>query len=151
MALIVLSVNQSYNPGAELWVVPDFDRSRIATRLDWYNNFLAGKMARKDFRKMDAPLLDTLQQTELPKFDYEIQENDTILIPTQNKFPNRWTAFVPFDGELAVWCAKINKLYLDLKNPTMRIFLPTNFSLSEFTETWRLISSVEDLSIVLEN
>ena len=151
MALIVLSINQSYNPGAELWVVPDFDHSQIATKLDWYNSFLAGKMTRKESRQMDSSLMETLNETELPKFNFETRADDIILIPTQTKFPNRWTAFVPYQDELAVWCEKINKLYLDLKNPTLRIFLPTNLSLSDFTETWRSISSVEDLSIVLEN
>lgn len=151
MALIVLSVNQSYNPGAELWVVPDFDHSQIATKLDWYNSFLAGKMSRKESRKMDSHLIETLEQTELPKFEYQTHLEDITLIPTKNKFPNRWTAFVPYNGDLAFWCKKINKLYLDLKSPALRIFLPTNLSLSEFTETWRSISSLEDLSIVLEN
>lgn len=151
MALIVLSVNQSYNPGAELWVVPDFENSKIATKLDWYNSFLAGKMTRKETRQMDSYLVDILEETELPDLSYPTSKSDVILIPTQSKFPNRWTAFVPYQGNLVNWCTKISKLYLDLKNPTLRIFLPTNLSLSEFTETWRSISSVEDLSIVLEN
>jgi hypothetical protein len=151
MALIVLSVNQSYNPGAELWIVPDFAHSKIASKLDWYNSFLAGKMTRKETKKMDSYLIDILHETELPDYNYQTTVSDIILIPTQSKFPNRWTAFVPYKGDLANWCAKISKLYLDLKNPSMRIFLPTNLSLSEFTETWRSISSLEDLSIVLEN
>ncbi len=151
MALIVLSINQSYNPGAELWVVPDFEHSQIASKLDWYNSFLAGKMTRKDFKQMDSHLLEILDETELPRFNTECRADDIILIPTQSKFPNRWTSFVPYDNNLAVWCKKINKLYLDLKNPSLRIFLPTNLSLSDFTETWRSISSNEDLSIVLEN
>jgi hypothetical protein len=151
MALIVLSVNQSYNPGAELWIVPDFEHSKIATKLDWYNSFLAGKMTRKETKKMDNYLVEILEETELPDFKYETSTTDVILIPTKSKFPNRWTAFVPYNGDLANWSGKINKLYLDLKNPSLRIFLPTNLSLSEFTETWRSISSVEDLSIVLEN
>ncbi|MBL7556146.1 MAG: hypothetical protein JNM24_10015 [Bdellovibrionaceae bacterium] len=151
MALIVLSVNQSYNPGAELWIVPDFDHSKIASKLDWYNSFLAGKMTRKESKKMDSYLVEILEETELPDFKYSSSPDDIILIPTKSKFPNRWTAFVPYKGGLANWCSQINKLYLDLKNPSLRIFLPTNLSLSEFTETWRSISSVEDLSIVLEN
>lgn len=151
MALIVLSVNQSYNPGAELWVVPDFDNSKIASRLDWYNNFLVGKMTRKESKKMASHLVEILEETELPYYKHDSSPKDIILIPTRSKFPNRWTAFVPFTQGLTDWCTQINKLYLDLKNPTLRIFLPTNLSLSEFTETWRSISSVEDLSIVLEN
>lgn len=151
MALIVLSINQAYNPGAELWVVPDFEHSQIASKLDWYNSFLAGKMTRKEFKQMDSHLVEILNETELPKFVYESKSDDIILIPTQSKFPNRWTAFVPYDNNLAVWCKKTYKLYLDLKNPTLRIFLPTNLSLSEFTEAWRSISSSQDLSIVLEN
>lgn len=151
MALIVLSINQAFNPGAELWVAPDFEHSQMASKLDWYNNFLAGKMTRKEFKSLDSTLIATLVETELPQLNFQPQSDDIILIPTEAKFPNRWTAIVPYQGELAVWCKKINKLYLDLKNPTLRIFLPTNLSLSEFTETWRSISSVEDLSIVLEN
>lgn len=151
MALIVLSINQAFNPGAELWVVPDFDHSQIATKLDWYNGFLAGKMSRKGPKKMASDLVDILNETELPQFEYHIQTQDSILVPTQSKFPNRWTAFIPYNGDLDNWCIRINKLYLNLKNPTLRIFLPTDLSLSAFTETWRSISSIEDLSIVLEN
>ena len=151
MALIVLSVNQSYNPGAALWVVPDFKHSNIASKLDWYNNFLVGKTTRKELQTMSSTLIQILNETEIPRFDFKMQSEDSILIPTDSKFPNRWTAFVPYSGELVVWCEKINKLYLDLKNPSLRIFLPTNLSLSEFTETWRSISSLDDLSIVLEN
>ncbi|MBL7542342.1 MAG: hypothetical protein JNL11_00930 [Bdellovibrionaceae bacterium] len=151
MAIIVLSVSQSYNPGAELWIVPDFEHSKIATKLDWYNSFLAGKMTRKESKKMDSYLVEIIEETELPDFNIKTATNDVILIPTKSKFPNRWTAFVPHTGGLNEWCLKIHKLYQDLKNPSLRIFLPTNLSLSEFTETWRSISSVEDLSIVLEN
>lgn len=151
MALIVLSSNQAFNTGADLWVIPDFSNSKIASQLDWYNNFIIGKTLRKNQFVISSEINQILQETELPRQVITVNGNDNLMIATSKQLPNRWTIMVWYEQDSTSWCKKIHDLYLHLKNPTLRIFLPTNLSMNQFVESWRLVSSEEDFSIVVEN
>lgn len=151
MAVIVLSNNQAFNPGADLWVIPDFNNSKIASQLDWYNNFLMGKTLRKNPFVISSEVTQILQETELPRQEITVNDHDHLMISTNQQFPNRWTVMVWYEQDSTSWCKKIYELYLHLKKPTLRIFLPTNLSMNTFVEAWRSVSSDEDFSIVVEN
>ncbi len=151
MAVIVLSSNQALNSGADLWIIPDFSNSVMAIQLDWYNNFLIGKTLRKNKYLLDSKLNTILDETELPRYENLPFPGDVIMISSSKPFPNRWTVMVGYEQDSTLWCQKIFKLYLDLKKPSLRIFLPSNLGMNQFVESWRLFSSEEDLSIVLEN
>ncbi|MBN8536745.1 MAG: hypothetical protein J0M15_06805 [Deltaproteobacteria bacterium] len=151
MAVIVLSSNQAFNSGADLWVIPDFSNSAMAIQLDWYNNFLIGKTLRKKKLPLDSNLNAILNETELPRYENLPSPHDVIMIPSSKPFPNRWTVMVGYEQDSTLWSQKIFKLYLDLNKPSLRIFLPSNLSMNQFVESWRSFSSEEDLSIVLEN
>lgn len=151
MAVIVLSSNQALNSGADLWIIPDFSNSVMAIQLDWYNNFLIGKTLRKNKYLIDSKLNTILEETELPRYENLPSPDDVIMISSSKPFPNRWTVMVGYEQDSTLWCQKIFKLYLDLKKPSLRIFLPSNLGMNQFVESWRLFSSEEDLSIVLEN
>lgn len=150
MALIVLSSTQSFNSGSDLWVLPDFNHSKLVCKIDWLTNFQLGRLERKTPPKISDELETILQKTEFPRFN-QLNITEPLLIPSEQRLPNRWVGIVPFHGDLNPWCKKILKLYEDLNQPSLRIFLPTNLSMNQFTETWRSISSLEDFSLVLEN
>lgn len=151
MALIVLSSNQAFNPGADLWITPDFASSKIASQLDWYNNFLMGKMLRKKKLELPPQVKAIIQQTEIPHKEIELASTANLMISSAAQLPNRWTVMIFYNQDSTFWCQKIYDLYLHLKKPSFRIFLPTNLSMNQFIESWRLVSSDEDFSIVVEN
>ena len=151
MAIIVLSSNQAYNPGADLWIVPNFENSKISINIDWYNNFLLGKTSRRTTQNLSAELENVIAETELKLNSPKAPTKSPIMIASDLSLPNRWTVMLAFDQDIRSWCKEIQKLYFDLKKPSMRIFLPSNLGINEFMEAWRLVSSDEDFSIVVEN
>ncbi|MCK6597307.1 MAG: hypothetical protein L6Q37_03000 [Bdellovibrionaceae bacterium] len=151
MAVIVLSSNQAYNPGADLWIVPNFENSKISINIDWYNNFLLGKTSRRVAKNLSSELEDVITETELKLTSPKSPAKSPIMIASDLSLPNRWTVMLVFNQDVKSWCKEIQKLYFDLKKPSMRIFLPSNLGINEFMEAWRLVSSDEDFSIVVEN
>ncbi|MCB0369139.1 MAG: hypothetical protein KDD45_06705 [Bdellovibrionales bacterium] len=151
MALIVLSSNQAFNPGADLWVIPDFVNSKIANKLDWYNNFIFKKTLAHSRPEFSSEISQIIQETEIPTKAFQTKVEDNLMIATAKQLPNRWTVMVWYHNNPSDWCQKIFKLYQDLGKPDLRIFLPTNLGMNQFVESWRLVSSEEDFSIVVEN
>lgn len=146
----LLSLASAFNPGHDLWVVPDAASSRWTLRLDWYLNFQITRASRHPSPKLAAEVDGLLREIEWRPETPAPPEPATLLVACENLLPARWVAVVPNPGDLAGWTQRIQDAWRDLRQPTLKVFLPTGLQAGPFSEEWRRRSDQEDYSLVLD-
>lgn len=146
----LLSQASAYNPGHDLWILPESHRSRWVLRLDWYLNFQMTKASRHQSLGLSHALLDLLNRTELPIPEVEMNSESPLLVSTDGLLPTRWLAQVGPSENLEAWSRKIQQLWLGLGRPSFRLFLPTGLSAGAFSEVWSRVETHEEYGVVLD-
>jgi hypothetical protein len=150
VAFTVLDKTNSFNPGAELWVIPELSESKAAPRLDWYMNFQISKSQRMSKPNLAHPLLEILSKTKLNSLQFVENSRNGILYPTEKVLPNRWVLMLPNASPVEKWCERIVEKWQGLQKPTLRIFLPQGQTAKSFENAWYKFEKFDDLSLVLD-
>lgn len=152
MSVHVLSPANAYNPGSDLWVFPELNESRWAQKVDWYLNFQILKNSQKEPLDLSSEIRSTLLSCELPEYDFKTSpETSSLMISSQIHLPNKWTVIVPGSKNFRSWIKQIHQLWEDLKEPSLRVFLPAEQTNNSFVESWNLIGVSRDLTLVLDS
>ncbi len=150
MAVSVLSQASAFNPGADLWILPDVAHSSWSTKIDWYLNFQICRSERHETRAL-APKVDhILEETGLERQKVRVNRGGPLLIASHDLLPNRWVAVIPFSGDLNAWLAQVAKIWEALKSPSYRVFLPPGQSTGQYANLWQKSQKFEDYSLVLD-
>ena len=147
--MTLLSANNSTNAGADLWVIPDFEHSRIAAKLDWYLNFQLTRSMNRTPKLLGEELLSLLRKCNLPEIHYN-KATGKLLIHSSQLLPNRWVVQLSQTKGLEEWCQSIHASWLGLRKPSLRVFLPTGLSSGEFQKAWKQLESFDDFSAVVD-
>lgn len=150
MSANTLSSANSYNPGADLWIVTDHRFSRWTEKIDWHLNFQISKSLRHISSKTSPFLNFVLKNTELPNFDFLPESKSQLLIASNRLLPNRWVLVLGFDESLDIWMNDLTKVWKKLGDPSLRIFVPSPFNVSKVAEFWNNHHSTYDVSLVAE-
>ena len=151
MAVQTISQTNSYNPGADLWVLAPLDESGSTQRLDWYLNFQIAKATFHQQKKLSEDLDFFIRECELQRYDYFPQGSEGLLISASHLLPVRWTLIQPVLDPFANWVEKIHFFWKSLQQPDLRVFLPKNKSISDFSTHWTQLSSSENYGLVLDS
>jgi hypothetical protein len=146
----VLSSVSALNPGADLWIVPEFDSSRWTQKLDWYLNFQILRNHRHSMPEVRNYTLYVQNQTGLEPYRAELPKTAPLMINSEAFFPNKWVVVVPVANEFRHWVEEVSKVWDGLKHPSLRVFLPTGLSASSFFEEWKNHHTFEDFTVVLD-
>jgi len=146
----VLTPSSSNNPGADLWVIPELEKSRAGARLDWYLNFQLTRSACKPPVPMEEPLRELIRKCGLPETHYNQETQGKLLISSSELLPNRWVVQLEHSDSLAQWCHHIAEIWVGLRKPTLRVFLPTGLPAGDFLTTWKQSQSFDDFSVVVD-
>ncbi len=151
MAVTVLSQASAFNPGSDLWIVADLESSQWSSKLDWYLNFQIIKSHRRQGAELSENLQELLLQTGLASETpaYTGFPNN-LMISSQMQLPNKWVVIIPWNQDLVSWSAEIEKVWNQLSQPSLRVFLPPGFSMANLDKAWPNNSSVQDFTVVLD-
>lgn len=150
MSTSVLSQASAFNPGADLWIVPHLDKSHWTAQLDWYLNFQISKASRRESPHTSDFVNQVVATTGLDKFQYSVPENAPLMISTEKLLPNKWVVVIPWNKNMGEWSSTISKIWGDLKEPSLRVFLPPGLSSSNFQQAWDQHHNLQDFTVVLD-
>lgn len=150
MAVSVLSQASALNPGSDLWILPALNESLWTTKLDWYLNFQVCKASRHQSPRVASYVTDVLRETELGSFPVQRDSKAPLMIASEGLLPNKWVVLVPLQDNLQDWTAEIFKIWQNLKNPTLRVFLPPGQSAGHFQNFWQKQSDFQEFTVVLD-
>lgn len=138
----------AFSTGADLWVAPERKNSKLTQRLDWYLNFQVSKAAKHETQSLPQKIEELLLKCELPNLDFKEADRDGLLIPSAHLLPNRWVLVLRGSDEFETWVQNIFLNWMQLSNPSLRVFLPAGKSEDDFHKAWKKISDFRDVSLV---
>ncbi len=150
MALSLLSQASALNPGSDLWIVPDLEKSQWTARLDWYLNFQVCKASRHQQPALPSFVEEVLRETELDKKNFKNRDQAPLMIASSELLPNKWVVVLPWSGDLTKWTAQVFEIWQKLKEPSLRIFLPPGQSTGNLQLAWQAHHAVQDFTVVLD-
>jgi len=146
----VLSLASAFNPGSDLWIVPDAESCRWTQKIDWYLNFQIINCQRhlspetRNFTKYIQ------KEVGLDPYDVITPKNAPLMITSEGSFPNKWVVVVPMAATFDIWVREISNIWENLKHPSLRIFLPTGQNTGTFNQAWQKHHSFQDFTVVLD-
>lgn len=146
----VLSLASAFNPGSDLWIVPDTAHCRWTQKIDWYLNFQIIKSQRhlspetRNFTKLIQ------KEAGLESYDHRALRNAPLMMTSESFFPNKWVIVVPLAVNFSTWVREVSNIWENLKHPSLRIFLPTGQNAGSFHQEWQNHHSFEDFTLVLD-
>lgn len=149
--MTLLSKPNAFNPGADLWIVPDSKNSAWTKRLDWHLNFQLVKAMPLSPRPLETPLLHVLRETNQSFSMESLPESAPLMIASSTYFPNKWTVHLSFKQDLEEWCVRLAPIWRGLTEPTLRVFLPTQIKPDDFSKAWAKETKMTEFTAVLDS
>jgi len=150
MSLSVLSQASALNPGSDLWIVPDLERSHWTAKLDWYLNFQICKSSRHQTAALPEFVENVMAETEQAPPQLNLNPASSLMIASPDLLPNKWVLVVPWSENMAEWTAAIFKIWSGLQEPTVRVFLPPGQSAGTLQQHWQKHHTFQDFTVVLD-
>ncbi len=136
MSLKKLANPGAFGQGADLWVVPDPQKSPWTRKIDWYLNLQIRRAKNHQPQKISTQLEEILQANELNLPDFNINGNTPLLVNSHNHLPTRSVLHVPMTKKVEDWVSECHKIWRQLSEPTVRFFLPEEISEDIFENQW---------------
>lgn len=150
MALSVLSQASAFNPGSDLWVMPDLEKSNWTAKLDWYLNFQICKSSRHVSPKLPLFIKEVIAETGLEKNFIPSSPKQPLMISSAELLPNKWVVIIPWDKDMAQWSSQSYEIWQKLGEPSLRIFLPPGQNTGGLQSAWHSRESFQDFTVVLD-
>lgn len=150
MSIGVLSQASAFNPGSDLWIAPDLEKSPWTAKLDWYLNFQICKASRHRRRELSQYLTEVLNETEMTSSTVISSTEQPLMIASEKLLPNKWVVLVPWDDDMTQWTQEIFKVWKNLNEPTLRIFMPPGQSTGGLQMAWQSLHPSQDFTVVLD-
>ncbi|MDG0817910.1 hypothetical protein [Bdellovibrio svalbardensis] len=150
MSMSVLSQASAFNPGSDLWIVPQLEKSQWTARLDWYLNFQICKSSRHKMAHTPLFVNEVIKEAELDTFYRPVNAQAPLMIASEQLLPNKWVVVVPWANDMTAWSKEVFQVWSGLQEPTLRIFLPPGQSAGLFQQAWVRHHSSEEFTVVLD-
>ncbi len=151
--MILISSASAFNPGSNLWVLPESSQCKWTLRIDYYLNFIILKNKRLPTPRIPKELKDILEKTEVFSTTQNFSRNvdSGLLIFSENALPSQWTFYQPISsGDHKAWISKVYKTWQGLNSPSLRFFLPQGLTPSELESEWIKLTDFMDFTVVNE-
>ncbi|MGZ3774010.1 MAG: hypothetical protein ACXVCY_16215 [Pseudobdellovibrionaceae bacterium] len=150
MNLSVLSQASAFNPGSDLWIMPDLEKSNWTAKLDWYLNFQICKSSRHVSLKLSSFVTSVLNETGLEEKQAPKTQQDPLMIASERLLPNKWVVIIPWNNDASSWAKQSFEVWQKLKEPSLRIFLPPGQRTGSLESAWHNNESFQDFTVVLD-
>lgn len=134
-------------PGSNLWVAPSGDCSEWNKKLDWYLNFQISKSKEHVPSTISPEFSKNLIEYEIQPQECKVK-SDLLMISCEGRLPTKMLVIVPFADQFKDWIENIYQVWLNLLKPNLRIFLPNDFPINEFTLYWPDRNSITEITLV---
>ncbi len=148
--ITTLSQASALNPGAELWVTTDLEKSKWTAKIDWYLNFQIVKASRHQPPPLSEFLIKIIEKTNVEVQKMKPVTSASLLIYSQALLPNKWVAVVSYHDNLKEWMKNIYQVREQLQNPSLRIFLPAGQLTTTITEQLLTTDDEKEMTVVLD-
>ena len=129
-----LGTHEALTMGSDLWLISDLSRSAWARKIDWYLNFQLSRAAHHARREISTELASTAESWEFDPPVIESRATAPLLVASSKFLPNKMTVQVA--GQGAAWVKAAAATVASLRSRSIRLFLPTDLSLQEFSKAW---------------
>jgi hypothetical protein len=150
MPVTVLSQASAFNPGAELWILPDLEKSPWTAKLDWYLNFQISKASRHQDPKLSNFLREVEKETEQAAVTKIQIPEAPLMIVSEEHLPNKWVVILPHAENFEAWVEKISSVWTGLQRPGLRIFLPPGQNAGQLQKFWQKHQDFQEFTVVLD-
>ncbi len=134
----VVEESSALAPGCELWVVADLAKSRWARRIDWALNLQIMKAGRHETARPSDELKRILQEwDEESLFAVPTTDISPLLIASRAYVPAAKTVVVGFEGDATTWVSHCARVWNNLGQPKIRVFLPDQVNQNTFEKAWK--------------
>jgi len=146
---LILNATQALDSGDDLWILPLDLESPWYQRLNWLTNFSLTTNELHTRPKLHPWLIKILETCDIPTPDIPVA--DPILIPVSQWLPSEWLVLVPCTtNNESLFIQSISKIWKQLQEPSLRLFLPPTLSLKDWESLWKDLSLPSDVSLVFE-
>lgn len=143
----ILSKNEAFYPGEDLWLLADLTHSLWAKKLNWYLNFQIETTPMHHF-VIKPQLSAIMDKYSINEKKHPTRKNSPLLIASQDLVPNKWTLVVPYQNS-EQWLNQIKNIIEEMKIKSVRVFSPEKLELSDlvtfFSEQTFRVSVVASL------
>ncbi|MGZ3769837.1 MAG: hypothetical protein ACXVCP_09425 [Bdellovibrio sp.] len=146
----VLSQASAFNPGSDLWIMPELEKSNWTAKLDWYLNFQICKSSRHVSHHVAPYLEHVVTETGLEQKHISMEQAQPLMIASSELLPNKWIVVIPWQNNMGQWAQQCFKIWQSLKEPSIRVFLPPGQNAGELESQWRPKESFQDFTVVLD-
>ena len=151
MGLQILNRAQAFQPGCDLWVVPNEPENAVLQKMDWYLNFQLTRAHAHHTAELPQQIRFIMTENQMPEFHEKPLNTAPLMIAASRGLPTKRVVEIsqPQSQSQSAqeWSDNVYKVWLDLDRPTMRIFLPQLINLNELKEHWKG-SPHDDIQVV---
>lgn len=135
----LLSQSTALQPGADLWVVPQYEESHWTGKIDWMLNFIILKNLRHENLLIQPEMHQFIQETEFPaQKQQELTPSKMLLVLSDKLIPSKWVIHHPIppsinnNSKLKPWIKQILLSAKSLQAMSLRVFIPKSIATTEF-------------------
>jgi hypothetical protein len=132
-----LTADVALTEGSALWIVGDLENSQWAHKINWYLNFQLRRAQFHQTREIPRELTAVLQTWEIDPPELKLNPSAPLLIESSKLLPNRVTVQL-FNRTFDAWVEDAISIWSDLQRPSVRVFLPSEKSVSQLTNRWKI-------------
>ena len=155
MGIKTLYKSGALGSGAQLWILPEISNCSWAKKIDWYLNLQLSKAHLYSPANTSENIKDILKANDWDEPDIKTKDHAFLMVASEGHLPSQQivrVAHQPFaksKDPLQSWIDDISAVWENLGNPSLRIFLPDNYSAEEFLTKWKPAQSRKtDITIV---
>lgn len=148
MSIYAVTKAKAFEGGSDLWVSPEPEVSELTKELNWYTNFLTSRMIYHRPQTVSPVLADILAKNEIEFLGSPPETPDRFLLCTEHVVPNKLLLVLPYKGGLKSWLKQAHRVWQELGQPTVRIFLPKGVDVDQFSKAWPEKGAGQEVSIV---
>ncbi len=134
--------------GAKLWVTPGGEYSDWNKKLDWYLNFQISRAKDHKSKEISSKFLENLNEYGIDHNFRKTKSSEFLMISSRGRLPCKMLIIIPYKEDFQNWTQQIHSVWLNLLKPNLRIFLPTDFPINDFSNSWPDKNSISDITLV---
>lgn len=122
----ISQLKSAFLPGSQLWAVPLSPNSAWFKKLNWYTSSQMTLWVYKKQASFSESLTQIIKKEQLPFAAPKNTENKTLLVHSQDVFPNKGVIAIDVNMGLENWLVELHQKASALKLNSIRIFWGNN-------------------------
>lgn len=144
---------KAFGPGADMWVIPEGSNSPMAKKVDWYLNFQVARAELHSVMPVSPELKKIIVENDLDLPEPKLSAGAPLMIASSQHFPTSQIIEIKVQSSLNDWVSRIQNIWLKLRRPRMRVFLPNDLTPEDFEKIWQsntkaILQPNEEISLV---